>query len=154
MYIHVLCLVYLSLTLAVSVRRWLLAMSWGRSLTISSLLCASSQRFSILMRWGDVTMYVYVTYHPSNLIPAKGRATYISLFIIAWGYRTAGNFRWCKISRNCLLLLLEEIFVVLNFAPSPRGDHTYIDWPTISQFIFSRCPIYPQKTWKFPAIRY
>jgi hypothetical protein len=70
-------------------------------------------------------------------------------------YGTAGNYRWCKISRNRLLATaLEEIFM-----PSPRRDHTQIDQSAILRLIFSQHPTYPQKRkilhhTKFPAIRY
>jgi hypothetical protein len=40
-------------------------------------------------------------------------------------YCIAGNFRCCKILRNCILAPSEEIFVVLIFVPSPARDHTH-----------------------------
>jgi hypothetical protein len=37
---------------------------------------------------------------------------------------------------------LEEIFVILIFTSSPRGDHTHIDQAAISRLIFSAHPTY------------
>jgi hypothetical protein len=49
----------------------------------------------------------------------------------AAAYRTAGNFCWCKILRNCLLTSCVRRYfrVVLIFMPSPRGgDHTTLQF--------------------------
>ena len=48
-----------------------------------------------------------------------------------------------------LATAVEEIFVILIFAPSPYGDHTHIDWSAISRFIFSRCSTYLRKMRNF-----
>jgi hypothetical protein len=38
----------------------------------------------------------------------------------------SGKFSLVQKFAKLLATALEEIFVVLNFAPSPHGDHTYI----------------------------
>jgi hypothetical protein len=50
-----------------------------------------------------------------------GIANSIDIQIVqcAHGVPYNGNFRWCKILRNCLLLLLKETIAVLIFVPSP-----------------------------------
>jgi hypothetical protein len=54
-------------------------------------------------------------------------------------YNTIITVQWeISLVQNFLATALEEIFVVLIFAPSPRGDHTHIDRPAISWFIFSQ----------------
>jgi hypothetical protein len=52
----------------------------------------------------------------SGLVGMHGPNTHI--------YCIAGNFRWCKISRN-FTLALQKNFFVFNLAPSPRQDHTH-----------------------------
>jgi hypothetical protein len=75
-------------------------------------------------------------------------------------YRIAGNFRWCKISRNCKLTLQKK-FNFRTFSTSRPHPPPSIACMTsrflhpfkILCFLFSRHPIYPQKTWNFCTMR-
>ncbi len=59
-------------------------------------------------------------------------------------YCTAGDFL-----QNFAELPFTALEEVLIFAPSSRGDHTHIDQPSISRFIFLWRLIYPRKTQNF-----
>jgi hypothetical protein len=61
----------------------------------------------------------------------------------------SGKFSLVQNFAELLATALKEIFVVLIFASSPRGDHTHIYRSAISWFIRSRHPTYLQKTRNF-----